>query len=472
MKNIKSLKINIKPCYLAGLLFVVSYAFFQFAYPYHLIRREQLSLFPYDWDYVCQTYVGNAWLVRFVTDFVHQFFHLPIVGPVVVSLALVAIASLTFSTCNRVLGKLPSYIIAVLVFVWSFMRETGNLYTTRYTFAVLGYLAIVYLSLRFRNHIVKALSFVILFVFGLWSLGSPYHSDYGKAWSQPKFDYERLVALDVETARENWDKVLKLSEKDLFMMEASYFYNLAHVMKGDIGEKLLEHSQGNAYDLLLRITSEQSVFTNSIAGEAWYHLGNMAFAEQSAITTLQASPNHTGARFIKRLACISLIKDEEIAAEKYLNLLSRTLFYSRWARSVMPGNQSESVRAWIEREGKKLDEVDFVHLGDVPRDVLKGLLKADPTNTIAQNYLLVYDLMRYDLEEFMEDYSLGTVNARLYQEAAMIWLSQKDMLDEEHASRYGINESFVSRMNAFGRNPDRYRNTYWYYYLRALNSNR
>jgi hypothetical protein len=53
----------------------------------------------------------------------------------------------------------------------------------------------------------------------------------------------------------------------------------------------------------------------------------MTMAEQSAITSLQASPRHTGARFVTRLARINLITGEDAAAQKYLSMLSRTLFY-------------------------------------------------------------------------------------------------------------------------------------------------
>ena len=38
------------------LAFLGSFLFFQFAYPYHLMRREQLDLFLWDVDHIRQTY--------------------------------------------------------------------------------------------------------------------------------------------------------------------------------------------------------------------------------------------------------------------------------------------------------------------------------------------------------------------------------------------------------------------------------
>ena len=75
----------------AGLAFLSSFCFFQFAYPYHLIKREQANLFVYDGDYIAETYRGMGWLARFIADFLEQFFHLPVAGPLIVALLVTGI---------------------------------------------------------------------------------------------------------------------------------------------------------------------------------------------------------------------------------------------------------------------------------------------------------------------------------------------------------------------------------------------
>jgi hypothetical protein len=452
----------------AALGFVATFAFFLFAYPYHLIRREQFNLFLFDWDYIGQTYRGSGWLARFVADFLEQFFCLPVAGPLIVALLLTGIGIAVFKICRHFLGKWPSLGIAFLFFAWSFMRETGNLYTTRYTVVVLGYLSLILLALQFRKVWLKGVAAAVLLLFGVWALASPWHKSYGKLWSHPKFDYERIIALDAEVARENWDKVLELSRKDLHMVEASYCYNLAHAMKGDLGETLLNHSQSNANDLLLRVDTERSPFTNCLAGEAWFQLGNMTVAEQSAIISLQASPKHTGARFLKRLARVNLISGQDASAQKYLNLLSRTLFYGKWARKMLPGCQDEATRKELAEARSRMAITDFVHHSEVPGTILRGLLEANPSNRMARNYLLCYDLMRFDLEEFMKDYVPDMIPAHLYHEAVLIWLNQEDEMTEENVAKYGVSNETVNRLTRFYRNPDLYRTTYWYYYLDAF----
>ena len=452
----------------AALAFVGSFCFFQFAYPYHLARREQLNLFVFDGDYIAQTYRGIASPVRFVADFLEQFFHLPVVAPLIVALLLVGIGYVAYRICRHFMGRWPSLIVGALFFAWSFMREMGNLYQTRYTLVTLGYLSLVLLALQFRKAWLRPVAAVVFLAAGFWALGQPWHKDYGKPWSTPKLDYERLIGLDIETTRENWDKVLELSKVDLYMEEASYCFNLAHAMKGNLGETLLNHSQNHLYTLLFPVSSERTVFTNTLAGEAWFQLGDMTVAEQSAITALQASPKHTGVRFLVRLARVNLAMGEDAAAMKYLDILSKTLFYGKWARGMMPAHQDEAARAQLAEMRKKVIRKDFVHNSDKPRSILYALLEADPGNRPAREYLLCFDLMGYNLDGFIEDLAPERIKGHLYDEAILIWLSRNDRLNPEEVTRYGVDLSEVDRMGRFGRNPNAFKNTYWYYYLVAM----
>jgi hypothetical protein len=56
----------------------------------------------------------------------------------------------------------------------------------------------------------------------------------------------------------------------------------------------------------------------------------------------------------------------------------------------------------------------------------------------------------------------------IYAEAVLIALSLRDELDEAHLQPYGLDKGAVDRMERFFQNPDRYRNTYWYYYLKSM----
>ena len=453
----------------AVLAFLGSWSFFLFAYPYHLMRREQQNLFLFDGVHIRETYRGMGFLGRFVSDFLEQFFLVAVPASLIVALLLTGIGVVVFRICRHFLGKWPSLGVATLFFIWSFLRETGNLYLTRYTVATLALLSLVLLALQFKKAWLKPLAAVLLVGFGIWAFGSPVHKVYGKAWSVPQFKYERVIGLDTEACRENWDKVLELSKVDLYTEEASYCYNLALAMKGRLGDDLFDHSQNYHYSLLFPASSDQTVMTNAMAGEAWFQLGDMTVAEQSAITSLQASPKHTGARYLVRLARVNLISGEDGAAMKYLTILGKTLFYGKWARSMMPGRQDEAVRAQLSDAHARLARKDIVHQLDRPREQLLGLLEADPTNAAARNYLLCYDLLTYDLDAFMQDFTPDMIKGRLYQEAVLLWLTLQGRLTPDEIARYGMDLSVSDRMNRFGLNPGAFKNTYWYYYLKAMN---
>lgn len=420
-----------------------------------------MTLFVFDWDYIRQTYRGTGWLARFFCDFADQFFHLPCVGPIVIALALTAIGIVTYRIIRHFLGEWPSLGVAAILYVWSFFRETENLFSTRYTLVVLGYLCLILLALQFKKNWLKPVAAVVFLAVGCWTLGTPAQKYYGKWWGTPEIAYDRMIGLDTEVARENWDKVLELSEKDLHMTEASYCYNLASAMKGHLGSSYFKHSQDGANSLFIRISTDKSPFSNGLAGEVWYQLGDMTLAEQSAIIALQASPKHTGARYIKRMAQTSLRTGEAASARKYLELLSGTLFYGKWARKMLESPLSEP--------DQHLSHEDFVHYSTRPRPVLLGLLKTNPSNTAALEYLLCYDLVNLDLDSFMEDFPKRAAATSIYAEAILIRLSLEDRLTEEDLLRYGLDTGAIDRMNRFFHNPARYTDTYWFYYLDKMN---
>ncbi len=449
----------------AALAFLSSYAYFQFGIPYHLMRREHLDLFLYDWDYITQTYRGIGWLGRFAGDFMDQFLYFKLIGPLLAALVITAIGVVVYRICRHGLGKKLSLAVALAVFVWSLLREGDTQFLTQYSLVTLGYLSLILAVLQFRKAWAKAVAAIVFLVLGPWCLGSPYHKYYGKLWGTPNFLYEKVIALDVEASRENWDKVLELSEKELYINEASYYFNLACAVKGELGDRLFEHAQqARAESLFLWVSDQVSQFTNGMASEVWYYLGDMTLAEQSAIVALQTSPKHTGARYLVRLAQLNLITGQYGAAQKYLNMLSKTLNYRRWAKKMLPENHSEETLKWLEASRAKLAHKDFIYGNNNFRPVLQGLIEADPDNYMAREYLLCYDLLYYNLEAFMEDYSKKMISGSVYEEAVVVWLSVHDMLNETAAQSYGVSRNTLKRLRSFYQYPESYKNTYWYFY--------
>ncbi len=458
-----------KDIYYIAAAFIVSFAFFAFAYPYHLIRREQMTLFVYNLPYIFNTYSRSGCIARVVGDFVEQFYCFRLTGPVVVSMLLTATGVLSYRIARNFTGKKVSFAIALLIFIWSLLRETETRYITQYTIASTGYLLCIYIALHFKKKTTKIYALPLSLLIGAYLFGSPYHKYYGKLLGRPDFEYEKLIALDVETFRENWDKVLEISNKDLLYNEACYMQNLAAAMKGQLSERLLTHPQNYGSGLFLMV-SDVTPFSNGMAGEVWYHLGNMTLADQSAMVSLQFSPKHTGARYIQRLAMINLISEEYGSAEKYLKMLGQTITYRKWAKSMTPDNQDMQTKEYLAHMRRNAVRNDTVSSSNNYRLLLKELIKANPENEMAKEYLLCYDLLTLNLDSFMKDYLPEKPDRRIYQEAALIWVNIKHnegKLPEVDRSSYGISEETIDRLRKFSRFPENYKNTYWYYYTYA-----
>jgi len=459
----------------AGTAFLASLAFFLLVYPYHLIRREQMNLFVFNWDYIFQRFRGIGWLARLAGSFFEQFFCFKAIGALTIALLLTATGIVVYRILRRFLGRRISLVIAALIFLWSFLRECGNLYLTRYTIATLGLLSLILLILqsvfpagRHKTSLSAASTGITILCIGLWALGAPCDKVYGKLWGWPEMESEKLFALDTEVVRENWDRVLKLTEKDVHTVESSLCYNLALAMKGQLGKRLFDKFQDGPERFLLSVSGDYNIFANGLAGEQWYQLGNMTVAEQSAITVLQASPEHTGARFIERLARINIITGQMATAQKYLSILSKTSVYRKWACRMLDGNLTEEDKTWIEKGRNHLAVSDFIYTSNIIRATLQNLLEANPDNTPAREYLLCYDLLRYDLEQFMEDYETRRLGAGIYKEAVVLWLGQDGFIPQKALDEYGLDNKLKQRMDNFSRHPNKYTNTYWYYYLNAM----
>ena len=456
-----------KRFFIPAVAFLAAFCFFACAYPYHLMRREQQTLFLLDIPHILKTYAGPGCLARFMGDFLEQFYCFKFIGPLVVAGLLTAIGALTYHICRGVAGKKISLLLATIIYIWSFLRETETIYITQYTIAIAGYLLCIWAALKFRKTAAKLGSLVIFVALGFCMFGSPYHKNYGKLIGKPDFDFEKLIALDVETSRENWDKVLDISKKKLLYNEAVYFYNLATAKKGCMSENLLRHPQNYDSGLFFLVTDQISPFSNGLAGEVWYHLGNMTLADQSAMVAMQSSPKHTGARFIRRMAMINLISGEYGAAQKYLCMLSKTIVYRRWAKSMIPENQDENTRQMIEAARANLVGSDVVSGSNDYRLLLHKLLEANPDNRMAKEYLLCYDLLLCDLPSFIEDYVPEANNPAIYQEAALIWINiehNEGRMDVIRPAEFGITPDTVERLKKFYQFPNNYKTTYWYYY--------
>ena len=89
---------------LAAVFFILCWAFLQFVYPYHLIYKEQLTLFLCDGQYLSTLLCKPAFAAVAAGDFLTQFFLLDWMAPIIT----VAVSILLWAGLSRTIGRLPA----------------------------------------------------------------------------------------------------------------------------------------------------------------------------------------------------------------------------------------------------------------------------------------------------------------------------------------------------------------------------
>ena len=73
------------------------------------------------------------------------------------------------------------------------------------------------------------------------------------------------------------------------------------------------------------------IFSN----EVYFFLGDTNASQHRALIAMIFSPNHYSSRLLRRLVQINIINGEYKVAEKYLKILSKTLFHKKWAYNLL-----------------------------------------------------------------------------------------------------------------------------------------
>ena len=305
-----------------------------------------------------------------------------------------------------------------------------------------------------------------------------------EAWGHPDAVSEQMMGLAVEASLENWDKVADLASEDRKTLVGTYYYNLANAHRGLLADRLMDYYQPFERGLFLPVGEKSTPFQIGCAGDVWFALGDMSMAERDAMLGMLFSPSHTGSRYLRRLAETNLITGDSEAASKYLRMLLHSPRDRKWAREHLPGAWSPQYAARVEQKRALLPHFDLVHGMDQTRLILRILLNSNPSNRMALDYLLCYDLLIKDLDAFVGDFAPSLTASRLYEEAMLIFLAAKGGMDPENFEHYHISQETLDRFNRFvtiykrdggsGQNlTGEFGKTYWYYFYYAVrNENR
>ncbi|MDR1719269.1 MAG: DUF6057 family protein [Dysgonamonadaceae bacterium] len=288
------------------------------------------------------------------------------------------------------------------------------------------------------------------------------------------FRREYHLALLSEAYFGHWGQVKRLTAHPKHNTYLSAYYgNLAAAREGRLPDELLKRYQPAQFGLFLEM-NETIPYTQMMASvDALLVCGDLAQAQHSAMLGMLFSPNQRSSRMARRLAEITRHSGDYQASDKFLYLLSRTLFHRDWAKA-----QSCLNEPIVYPQKDTLFSTNDWHTS------LVNLLESAPENKIAADYLLCYDLLRKDIQQFKVDYdryylpNFGSNPPAIYREAMLMNLKEEDAAYVQNLSFYHIDDQTVGRGHQFlsafendGQNSGKMRlsfgDTYWFYYFYA-----
>ena len=288
-------------------------------------------------------------------------------------------------------------------------------------------------------------------------------------------DRENLFGMIIETHDENWDRVLSISEKAaLNNFVATIYTNIALSQKSLLGERLFDFYQPFTSGLMPRFTASTNVIENLTASDVYYYLGDMDMAQRGTLFALISSPKKRSAQLVGRLVDINLSIGDTTAANKYIQMLESTLFHKK---KIESGNKKS-----IQRRERVIFNADIIRNEHNILAALELLVKSNPDNLTAVNYLLCYYLLNIDIFSFFEAYTLyGKKESnhipKVYAEALIIYCTVTGTTDK--VADYGIHPDIIRSFSDYNRlykqsgdnlnlMLERYPNSYWPFYQAAI----
>jgi hypothetical protein len=300
-----------------------------------------------------------------------------------------------------------------------------------------------------------------------------------KLWANP--DAESIMKYDYLVRMNRWKDVVKYAEKEPPRNNLSLaMLNLSLAKTGTMGDRMFNFEQNGVGGLFLPFAKEY--VAPMMGSEIFYQLGLVNASQEYTFESMETTPalNKT-VRSVKRLAETNLISGNYEVARKYLKLLDKTIFYRKWAHMTEKYLYNEDLinsnPDWGEKR-KMMIKTDFFFKVEIMEGVLNMLLKENPRNNIAYQYLMAFYLINKDLGNFMKwvpmmnDMGYKRIPVG-YQEAIMyvIGLGTDNPMtqvpyqisNDTKIRMQSYASIYTTRKDAQNILRERFSGTYWYY---------
>lgn len=396
--------------------------------------HEEHHLFRWTTYYLREQWSSWEGVGEFVVSFVTQFFYVPWLGAAIVALLVVALQWLTWWILKKL--RCPSWLYPL-----SFVPA------------------------------------LLLFVYAMVP---------DRYWNDAAF--REIVEYDYLVRTQQWETIVNKPDSEQPLSEqAVWCTNYALAMRGQLADFLFFYHQTGPQGLLTDVQQREPLSYFALSN-IYLQLGLVNNAERMAFDAKQYIPhNHKSGRLYRRLAETNLINGNYVIAAKYLRMLQSTLFYGQWARRQLDhmGDEAFMDEEFQRQRGIRLTEWPSL-IPPSKDELLLALVKRNPENTLAMDYLLAYALLQLDGDKVAEYMTLamgGEGGAKRVPRAVQECLYGNRLMhpDEQPLLDIKVDEDVEMVTKAFFHTMDEAKDpntpqlstpplsqTYWYYHSQMM----
>lgn len=208
--------------------------------------------------------------------------------------------------------------------------------------------------------------------------------------------YYRLIQEQQLAAQGDWDGIIETADRRQPNYLVSYL-NLALAHKGHLIDKLGYYNPQPVSKVMYPTPNLKTGL--SLQSSVYLSWGYVAAARQAAFDANMVTPGMHNPAQLKVLILTNMALDAPEVAEKYVNILEKTLFYRGWAGEMrMALNDPAYEPEELTRLRKALPQKGQYVRYDGLKGDMRDILEADPSNGILSQFYTAYQMLE-TLEE-------------------------------------------------------------------------
>ena len=395
---------------------VAAYLFWAVPYRGMLNFHEEFQLFQTGSDYFCSHLLERGGVAVYISEFLVQFYNNYWIGALILALEFLLVRFLAhdvlksgFPAWSKKHGRLAFVLSFIpMLLLWVILGDVNVMHSL--IIAVIIALLLADLLMRvFSSLAYRLLGSVAAVAVFVWLAGAHHYRIPSMIFDITNIYNPKTIELldyDLLVRGNRWEQVISKAERQQPDLPQSVCAtNLALGMTNQLGLRAGEFFQNGTEGLFPAFNKDY--FSTLTTAEVFFQLGLINTAQRYYFEAMEAAPNYKkSCRCIRRLAETNLINGQYGVARKYLQILQKTVFYSRWAQRTLQliarGEEAVMQHPLYGRLRSMRLSDDFLYSDREIDKVCGRLLVQNHENVLAMQYMLLYPLLENNYDKFVQ----------------------------------------------------------------------